>query len=217
MKKVSILIAAILVSFASFAQEAGRIGVEINFDPLGAFSNQNSTFSVDGLKARYFISEDVVIRGTINFSSNPSKREVYDVANDKLESTTKSSNTYFGITPGFEYHLAKFEKGSIYAGAEIGLGRRSVKSSTEYTDNNSANTESKTPSTTFNVAAFTGFDYYITSNLYLGTELSFGYRSTKAKGGSTTVGGKETTDNGFNKTSAIGVNCVPSFRLGWTF
>ena len=216
MKKVSILIAAILISIASFAQEAGRIGVEINFDPFGAFSNPGETFSVEGLKVRYFVSDNFVIRGTIDFRSESSKEEDYD-SDNKLTSTEKESITGFSIAPGFEYHLAKFEKGSIYAGAEISLGLGSVKESGEYPDSGTPNWDSKVPFTTFGIAAFTGVDYYITSNLYLGAELSFGYRSEKVKAGSYTSGGTETTNDGFEKESTIGVNCVPTFRLGWTF
>ena len=217
MKKVSILFVSALVSIASFAQ--GGFSVEVNFDPFSAIT---PVFSTEGLRVRYFLSEDIALRGTIDFSNDKTTNAAYNSVNgqNSLFSTQTTANTTFGITPGFEYHLVKFAKGSVYAGAEFGVVIGNGSGSTEYAkpDNTFVNSNDKNSSFGFGAGVFTGVDYYITSNLYVGAELGFNYESTKTTPNKSETTGATTVENDSYRTvSNIGFACVPAFRLGWSF
>ena len=236
MKKASIVVAALLLATAgvqaqeneaTFGPQAGSFGVELNFNPFGIFLGGyqedgvqiNPTFSIDGLKVRYFFNEDMAIRGTIDFSTVSNKEATYDTDNN-LYSTTKGATTTFGLTPGFEYHFTHFKRGSVYAGAEVGFNVGSTKSALTYEDPNDVqvNSESKGSIFGFGVGIFTGIDFYLTENLYLGAELGLGYQTTKTTPNKSTTTGSTTVDRSdYTSTSSFGFNCEPSFRLGWTF
>ncbi len=66
-----------------------------------------------------------------------------------------------------------------------------------------------TKATKFGVAAnvFTGFDYYIVPNIYLGAEVSYGLAITNTS----VTGAKSQTK--FELAPGV----TPSFRLGWRF
>ena len=232
MKKVSILLFALLVSFTSFAQ----VAVEINFDPLGAFASGLPTFSANnGLKVRYFLSDDFSVRGTVNFLMNPNTEYTYvpkSSGNGDIETKTKTNVTTFRFTPGIEYHLAKFDKGSVYAGAEVGFGMTNA-SYNQTNDDNDEQIDIKgsnglgaypgaRSNTRLGLGVFTGVDYYMTKNLYLGVELGLSYISTTnkkivRKDTPATGSSTETITKDHRNNSSLGFDCTPAFRLGWTF
>ncbi|MDR1584963.1 MAG: outer membrane beta-barrel protein [Prevotellaceae bacterium] len=226
MKKVNVLLVTVSIALTSFAQpQAGSLGVEVNFDPFKAIT---PTFSIDGLSVRYFISGDLAVRGSLNFASSPNTAYSYvTVGTDETEFKTKTNVTTFGFTPGVEYHLVKFEKGSLYAGAEIGYALTSASASTTNNKNDDGRTlkgsddAGNRSQSAFGLAVFTGVNYYLTKNLYLGAELGLGYSSSKNKEivEKTTTGGTstETTDKDYSKNGNIGFAAVPTFRLGWNF
>lgn len=237
MKKASIFVAALLLATAgvqaqeqettTYGPQAGSFGVELNFNPFGIFLGGydaegihiNPTFSIDGLKVRYFFNEDMAIRGTIDFSTESNKDATYDTDNN-LYSTTKNATTTFGLTPGFEYHVTHFKRGSVYVGGEIGFNVGSTKSSLTYEDPNDiqVNSESKGSIFGFGVGVFTGIDFYLTENLYLGAELGLGYQTTKTTPNKSSTNGSTTVESSnYTSTSSFGFNCEPSIRLGWTF
>lgn len=226
MKKVSVLFVCLFVAVASFAQ----FGVEVGFAPF----NDGAVFGIDGLKVRYFMSEKMAIRGTLEFSMSPSTDYTYSTTadNKEIETKEKSALTTFGLTPGFEYHFVTAEKYSVYAGAEVGFGITSAsyaesndydKEKTEIKGANDPSATATPAGTNLKLGIFTGIDYYITKNLYLGAELGLGYNSFTSKKEITvkytdpTGTSQENTYKGHNKTSSLGFQAVPSFRLGWTF
>lgn len=214
MKKTVVFLFASFFTLLSFAQQRdGNFGIEINFTP---FSLADEVFSVDGLKVRYFMSDDVVIRGTIDFSLAPEKTVDYN-ADGKEISTSKSNTTTFGLTPGFEYHVAKFGKGSVYVGAEVGFLLSKSSASVNFVENSDANTKVKGGGFGFGLGAFTGIDFYVTKNLYLGAELGLNYISFKNSPTNTTIGTVTVEDKDYTKESSFGFECVPAIRLGWTF
>jgi len=230
MKKLSILCVSVMIALASYAQ-AGSFGVELGFNPFNAFGEN---FSVDGLKVRGFVSEKVAIRGIIDFSMNPQTNYSYYTNNDnkEIETQTKTNVTTFGFTPGVEFHVATGRRHSVYVGAEVGFGMTKAsytrsndfdKEKTEITGANGINNPSVIAGTTYGAAIFTGVDYYITKNLFIGAELGFGYDSftsqkeittkyTNSTGTST-----ETTAKGHRTNTSLGFAATPTFRLGWTF
>lgn len=247
MKKLSILVAGLLLATAgvqaqetettTFGPQAGSFGVELNFTPFG-----NSVFSTQGIKVRYFFNEKMAIRGTIDFSASPRTDFSYDVVNQgtpderEVEYKSKSNTGSFSIAPGFEYHFASFKRGSVYAGAEIGFGLQTASYKLTNDDNDATTTikgasyditdgsiTGNRASTSFGAGLFTGVDFYVFKNLYVGAEL--GLRFTTTTESKVTV---KTTDNvgdtvldetidDFARSSSFGFFCEPSFRLGWTF
>lgn len=247
MKKASIFVAALLLATAgvqaqeqettTYGPQAGSFGVELNFTPFG-----NSVFSTQGIKVRYFFNERMAIRGTIDFTASPRTDLSYSVINQgtaderEVEYKSKSSTGSFAIAPGFEYHFASFKRGSAYAGAEVGFGVQtaSYKLTNDYNDASTtikganydvtgSGATGNRASTSFGAGLFTGVDFYVFKNLYVGAEL--GLRFTTTTEGKVTV---KTTDNlgdtlleetidDHARSSSFGFFCEPSFRLGWTF
>lgn len=235
MKKLSVIVSALLLATAgmqaqeestSFGPQAGSFGVEVQFNPFGIFLGGtdaegvtvNPTFSIDGLKMRYFISDQMAVRATLDFSTTSNKDVAYQEGNPY--STTKTATTTFGLTPGVEWHVAKFNRGSVYVGAEVGFAVGGTSSSLVYEkpDDVLVNTNSKGSIFGFGAGLFTGIDFYLTQNLYLGAELGLAYQSSKTTPNkSTTVGDTTTEKKDFSSTSSFGFNCEPAIRLGWTF
>ncbi len=214
MKKVSILFAALMIAVVGFAQSEGKFAVEINLN--NPFVNADF-FSTNGISARYFLSDNMVVRGTLNVGTSSDTDKIYNTE-DKLFSTTKLSASSFGITPGIEFHIAKFTKGSVYAGGELGISFVNTKSSTVFGESNfGEDFSSKRGGFGFGLGVFTGVDYYVTSNIYLGAELGLNYNRNSISRGSTTTGSTTTDGTTSGSVSGLGIDVNPALRLGWRF
>ena len=229
MKKVSVFFIAVMATLSSFAQteKAGSFGTELYLKPW----NTNETFSlIEGAKVRYFLTEELAVRASLNFYNNTTTDFSY-VNNGNKDIETKQTNSYsnFGIAPGLEYHLFSTEKLSIYAGAELGVDFRSASYDEENDDNDAkvstkgTNLNGDHSGLAFGASIFTGIDYYVISNkLYIGAELGLGYETfsssevvTKTTNGSGTT--TERKDKDYVRDSRVGFYCLPSVRLGWNF
>lgn len=228
MKKITVFIVMALVCLSSFAQtqREGRFGTEILFTPW----NPNGNFElVDGIKARFFITDKLAVRTTLDFSINPQSDYTYQRVGDKdVEYVTSSNWTTFGLNPGIEYHFGNYEKLSIYAGAEL-IFDMAWASQLEENSENSDKIEyvgyspnlGRRSTFTFGGAVFTGVDYYILSRLYIGAELGLGLRATstgetKTKI-TTAVSSVENINKDYTSNARLGFYCTPSIRLGWNF
>ena len=146
--------------------------------------------SIPGVKARKFVSDTKAIRYTGNVS----------ISNSGQEDEDTSFTVALGI--GVENHMKGAERLSTYWGYEGNVGFNVV----------GANPNASTPTvetTTFGVSAqvFTGFDYYIMPNIYLGAEINYGLAVLNTK-----------SDGEDGETSIkIQPNVLPSLRLGWRF
>jgi hypothetical protein len=130
---------------------------------------------------KYFIADDmdIFILAGVNTSSG----------SDSIASTqsAKPSSTAFGIAAGVQAHFRPLYSTSPYVGGIVSFGSHS-------TDNGaSGNSDFKTSSSTFGVAALAGFDWFFTHGLCLGGEMSLGFRSTSS---SQTVEGTTTDSQG---------------------
>jgi hypothetical protein len=200
MKKVFGIIAITAISLSANAQIKTNAGtfakptvgswlVQVTFTPdLGGggsifnLPNFGSTENpLTGFTARKFTSESKAIR--------------YSAALDIKNSGEKDAPTTFGVAVGLgiENHMKGAERLSTYwgYGGMIGYGKDVLKS------------------TTIGVKAqlFTGFDYYIVPNVYLGAEITYGLGISSVK----PEGGDSKTAWGLTS----GIN--PGFRLGWKF
>ena len=210
MKKI-ILVVAILAFNFSNAQiktnagtftkpTAGSIQVELSFSPniAGASSTMFSLpnfygSSIPGVKVRKFISENKAIRYTGNIS----------VDNSGVQGETTQFIAAVGI--GVENHMKGAERLSTYWGYEGNIGYQTKRATSGDIDNIDG-----TPKSTqigVSAQAFTGFNYFIMPNIYLGCEINYGIAvlNTKADGASSITSVK------------IQPNVLSSLSLGWRF
>ena len=130
--KFAAVAALVMVSSSAYAQfenKAGDISSEVQFNPFG---QNNNHFSLDGLKVRYFLTNQDAIRVnlglTINNTSNKTTttfnnqfdNEVttYRITNTETERNTSGTN--FSIGLGYERHLFQNGRIDVYAGGELG-------------------------------------------------------------------------------------------------
>jgi hypothetical protein len=218
MKKL-ILTSAVLAAFVGAnAQEtpagsgvaykptSGALAVELGL--TGGLLNTATNLSSSGnafpamLKVRYFLSDDLALRASFNFSSNSRTDKAYKLDDDGKETSDvgiqKVKSSFYGINIGVEKHFTGTERLSTYIGADLSLGAAGASLKEEkytggnYSENNSRKVKG---SSVFGVAdpdddasrggfgfglrAVTGADYYIAKKLYLGAEAGWGFFSFK--------------------------------------
>lgn len=202
------VLAAGMLNFVS----AQNFGIEINFQ--NPFQN-NNFFSNNGLSVRYFLDDNMAIRGTLTLGSVSNSTKNYD--GDKLSNTVKTGTFSFGLQPGFEYHFVQSEKISVFAGAKIGFSLGKITSSTRYEDSSIDDRSSKISGFGYQAGIFTGIDYSITSNLYIGAEIGLDYNGISNGRGSSTTGSTTTKGPTSESTGTLGIAVTPALRLGWKF
>lgn len=213
MKKY-LLLAVLATGMLSFAS-AQKFGIEINFQ--NPFENTDF-FSTNGLSVRYFVSDNVAIRGTLLIESTSDKSKQYDSEDeDKVTSTSKESNISFGLLPGFEYHFVQSDRISVFAGARVGFFLQNQSESTDYEESSYYDRSYKRSGFGFQAGAFTGVDYHLTSHLYIGAEIGLDYNFFSLGRGKTTIGSETTKGGNSYSSGSFGIKVTPSLRLGWTF
>lgn len=175
----------------------GTVVMEVNFAPnltsQGIFSlpTFNNDLGVIGVKGRKFLSETKAVRAMANLS----------VSNSGVEGEDTQFTVAAGI--GIENHLKGAERLSTYWGYEANLG---------YVSGLNDSGDPLLPSlkeTKIGLGAnlFTGFDYYIVPNVYLGMEVGYGLAVTNTK-----------PDGGDGITKfELAPGITPFFRMGWFF
>ena len=167
---------------------------EINFSPnLGPdLSGEAGLFSLPFLaqgsdivvlKGRKFLSDNSVLRGLANLS---------------IQNDGNNTDMTFALGAGLEKHSMGRERLSAYWGYGGGFGFK--------TDNEGSDNSTYTETTVaFSMGLFSGFDYYIMPDVYLGIELNYGF------------GFNSVTPEGSEAITSIALSpgVTPSFRLGW--
>jgi len=214
MKKIILTVAAVFVLSFANAQiktdagtftkpSAGSLQFELSFSPniAGAASSMFSLpnfygSNIPGIRARKFVSETKAMRYTGNVS----------VANSGEEGADTDFTVALGV--GVENHMKGAERLSTYWGYEGNIGFQST-GAVAGTDPFDPSIGGTAKQTTLGLSAqvFTGFDYYIMPNIYLGCEINYGIAILNTK-----------PDGGDGVTSYnVQPNGLPSFRLGWRF
>lgn len=214
-----------------YKQDAGNKNLEVMFAPLGG-----SPISMGGIKYRAFSSETMAFRLTtfIGFGSEKEFIGFMGEPDSEGELTEEyystTSNLDISLRPGIEFHMPGTDRLSPYYGGELLLGYSSttMKTDTDYMDVTTdpenpemvygAEDTEKSGSLNFGLNAFAGVDYYFAENIYVGTELGFGFGfnmgldtevdNAAAEDVVTTPG-----DSSFN----LGPNVVGQIRLGFLF
>lgn len=209
MKKIILSVMAVIAFGHSYGQsiktnagtfmkpKAGDIIAEVNFAPdllgMGLFSlpTLSNDLGLVGVKGRKFLTDTKAYRLIANLSI--------------VDSGVKGEDTNFAIGAGFgvENHLKGAERLSTYWGYEGKIGY--VSGSESYTDDYGDTDTVKGTKFGIGANAFTGFDYYIIPNVYLGVEVSYGIAIASIS--------PEHGDSTTKFELAPGI--TPSFRLGW--
>lgn len=218
MKRIVLLAAVACLTLGANAQvtkpTAGTFGLEIQMNP---FDQNGHTFSMDGLKARYFFNEKNALRAKVGFNVTKDKNSGSGDAYDY--STTGS----FKFDIGYERHFDLAKRLDAYVGGELGVVRDFAKSKDFTDDDNWTKVKNANGAAVgFHVAAVTGLDFYVYKSLYIGAELSLGVESKVNKRSETTmcVAGQESTvkgPSGKDRITSASLDVQPQLRLGWNF
>jgi hypothetical protein len=211
MKKILLTIAlfafVVNLSIAQISTDAGTFSKprakdllwEINFAPN--LTGGNGMFSLPFLAQG---SDIVVIKGRKFLEDN---KAVRGLANLSFDNDGDATDFTFALGAGIEKHRAGKERLSTYWGYGAAIGYNSDSEVEPGFDNNGNPVELKTTESTFalSMGLFSGFDYYVMPDIYLGVELNYGFGLNSF-----------TPDQGDGVTSFSLAPGVSSFlRLGW--
>lgn len=240
MKKL--ILSLLIVSaftFVIYAQEKQDDGsykptsgftAEVNFLP----ANTSMPISMDMLKLRMFLGENMAIRLGFDFAMHNEKSDVLpQPGTTDPTQTTKNSYMIFGLAPGIEMHMGDLPKLSPYVGAELGFFLKSSGTTVTNAGNqNNSSVETKgawlSSDSTFSEQGYTeiglnlilGADYYFSKHVFCGVEIGFGLANTtnsEVKVTYTSAGLSSTSTTPKSTSMNVGFNFRPAFRLGWAF
>lgn len=134
MKKFLFLVAATLLvasySHAQYLPEKGAISTEVQFNP---FDQDGKMFKLDGLKVRYFFTDNDAFRMKIGFGL---KHDSFSVTDDSdkpedgstapyysYENAYKSTSGNVDFSLGYERHFSISKRLGAYVGASVGFNR----------------------------------------------------------------------------------------------
>jgi opacity protein-like surface antigen len=159
---------------------------------LGEVTVEGTTYTAYGIGGKYFLSDDMALRGVLGFNSN-SETQKTDAGDDK------TTTTKFGLAPAIEVHFVNSAPVTAYYGAMVNFAMLSE------THTPPVGTETKDSGTQFGVAALLGAEFFPWDNVSFGAEYQLGFSttSTKRESGGVSVDGPTFTDIGF---SSVAVN-----------
>ncbi|MGM0581153.1 MAG: hypothetical protein ACQETL_10765 [Bacteroidota bacterium] len=181
-KQLMLLTALLLLSCPIFAQDesaeesssGGMAGTgDLLFEVTGTPFNGSSLLNFSEFRGRYFLAEVMAIRIGMTM----------DLNNNQPRPDLVYNESYYGIMPGFEYHLDNDGSFRSYAAADLMFGQRiaSSKSSTgpttigatAYDYNNDI--VSGRGYLEFGGRLSVGAEYHFNSRFYIGGEIGFQY------------------------------------------
>lgn len=207
MKKIAMLVAAFaaMCSSSAFAQNvnlptAGTLSTEVQFTPF----SDGDQFKLDGLKLRYFLTDQDAVRLTIGLQMNNKNttpdiqdpgsnastydKNLYDYQVDNNENKTKTGK--FSLDLGYERHFLQAGRLDLYAGAELGIEMAWAKTTAvtgqgdgvdKFWTYETETTGGDNAWFGFGAKVFTGLDFYLYKGLYVGTELGLGFTNKSFK------------------------------------
>jgi len=177
-------------------------------------------------KMRLNFNEKSALRLNTNFKRKSDYKEIYEAGGPGVGSVEKISSMYqFSI--GYEAQK-KLEKTIIYSGFEgvLGIGKNdeygSRTDSVNYVSN--LNYNYKQPVQSLGVRLFTGGEYYLKSNIYLGTEFgimllktTYQNRTYETIYDSSSSSSSNSVDTPKNSSSALLFSGLGTIRVGFVF
>ena len=226
MKKLAILVGAILLSGATFGQKA-TMDNPWSLEGAVAFGGASGvTWTAPSVRARYFVQENIAVRASLGLGDGlgTAKSESYTFYQNAngtgATGTSEISRLSWNAQIGGEYHLKGTDRMSPYFMLGVNFGGGSSTATATNTDgliySSGTNTEKTGGFSMFGVQLGAGMDYYVAENIYVGLELGLSYNNysydATIKTGTTTSFSPESSKS-FLSTAA-GNSAV---RLGWRF
>ena len=210
---LTVLSASAQESESKFAHQKGDIALSIDATPFLNYAgdmfngklggNPAPTFGDWKIMGRYFLSESSAIRVGlgIGFNSTSEKELVDDVtstATPPAQVENSASTTYSNLRLDLGYELRRgegrlqaFYGGGIFVSSNNGGGSTSYKYGNKITEDYNPGarlTEDKNgASIGFGVNGFVGVEYFVSSNISLGGQVSLGVALSTAAKGKTTI------------------------------
>ena len=205
----------------SFSQDTiGKLTFETRYQ-----LRQDSTY-LPNLNIRYFFKENSALRIGLAYQYFSVLREIKELDGDGL-GTVEKLNDMFRFNIGIEKHFKK-NNVSPYLGGELqfGIGKKE-----EYGTRTDSvifiadyNYSVKKPISHFGVYVFSGVDFYVFDNLYIGTELGVLFSAAQSKTGEFKITDESSlTDPEIIssipsvKTKSFGFANVGMIKVGWRF
>lgn len=240
MLKINCVLAFLVLSFTSFAQQtqegdtkptaepikneykpsSGETSLEVQFEPFG-----NNPIDINGIRARFFSSPRKAFRLNVflRYDVDSEITQQDDPDNNLLELRNRTAVFALNIRPGYEWHLKGTERLSPYFGCELDLGYQLSRSRTESQNNMDVNyLVNKNVDGFFRAGAnaIAGLDFYVSKKLFLGTEFGFGGSVTWLSDitrDSDLPGFEEPEPINRGSTFDLGPNVNVDIRLGYVF
>lgn len=158
-------------------------------------NSQTGSAKLTGFGGKWYLSEDMALRGAVNLSKTSLSQSVAGGENE-------ASFTTIGLAPGVEWHFVKSGSVTAYWGGtgQIGWAQISAKQA--------GGTEQKLSATVLGLAAILGVEFFAWENISFGAEyqLGFNHTSTKSESGASSTNGPSFTTWGIqNYAVSLGV------------
>lgn len=191
---------------------------DVNFSPF------QSPIALDFLNARWFFKPGYALRFGLEADVMNTKNDNNLQGQDRL--IEKRATSSLGVHPGIERHFSGTNRLSPYVGAELSYTVNSLKYTVEseteelYRIEGAIYGYSDLDGRAYNslgVGLFTGVDFYIARNLYMGAEFGYGLDYRMYGKVERFEDGNTTTLAGETSKLDLGSNVRSSIKLGWRF
>lgn len=227
---------------------AGDMGFSIDAAPFlnyagNMFNNNSSNTFLGGgvttVRVRYFLADDMAVRGGLDFTNAITKTET-PFSDDALATDPNAyvvntgliSNGHYELNVGVEMRKAKGRVQGFY-GAELGFGRESFKRFTEYGNLPTTDNQQPTGYNTFiadyqptrisiGINGLVGAEYFFAPSISLGAEFNVGVYYLNTSKGETqnqewSDGGLEIRNSPYGKTKSYGWVTTPDSDISLNF
>ena len=192
------------------------------------YPNWNNDEYKPALKLRLVLKESHVLRSNLSISNQKTYREIFsNTGPSDGVGSVENIYQFFSFSFGYE-HLNSYNRINVYNGLEgvFGVGRdhtygSRTDSSTFVAD---LNYNTKVPLQHIGLKVFSGIDFNITKNLYVGTEIGMLLLKTQRKTGtnqvldeSSTTSNDVTTSISSSSSTNLSFSSLGCIRLGWRF
>jgi opacity protein-like surface antigen len=237
MKKLAILVGAILLSGATFGQKA-TMDNPWSLEGAVAFGGASGvTWTAPTVRARYFVKENIAIRASLGLGDGlgtprSESYAFYENADGSGDAgTLEIGRSAWNAQIGGEYHLAGTDRMSPYfmLGINFGGGSETGTSTNVQYDPvtnsgvyiNGVDVVQKSGFDMFGVQLGAGMDYYVAENIYVGLELGISYmyksNSDVTTKGTIPTGTIDSTEPGSSESFLTTAAGNAALRLGWRF
>lgn len=214
--------------------EGGDLNLELQAS--SPFNGSGSTFSISGIRGRYFMSDNSALRVNLGLMYNSNSTITQQSGDDQEQLQTTTNVFNIDLRPGYEYHFSGTDRLSPYFGGGLIFEMQSTSEVTEVEDGDNveewtvkngqiqAGGQTLGPNqngfTDLGLEGVAGVDYYFAESLYIGAELSLGLVytmnsavSVEYTGDASNLPDDQEVGNNFN----LGTNAMGNFRVGFVF